>query len=448
MADAKEILGLSKGSLPGGPLAAVDKRTSRAPKEASKKPEGVSREVYALTGGLPPVIPTVEQAASKRRNVLQSQKVSWQWLPFTSSARTDNLQLYHWVRAVDEVAPTGDYSFAKYNKSVEIVRYTNEEYNKHLLDMNWTRQETDQLFDLCEQFDLRFIIIADRITPPRSVEELKNRYYSAAKTIILARAAMPEDVADHTLVKDTYNMQHEVERKRSLGFMLSQSRQQEREDAEAEDETELATTVLASSASMVDQIDKSSQTTTRASSPLSLPNTVAIGGLVVTAGGNGPHVPQVCLRSALLTQMIHSTVTSIGARTIKRVDQALENLGVHVKPKVPTQAVCAQHMELRNEVLISLNLQKQVQWKETEVSVLHDNPYADIPPTPTTPKRAQRGSDHERVSIRAATLGPDVDTGERSGKREHKRKVPARFSGTPPSPHHQKRTRKLKSHEG
>ena len=42
----------------------------------------------------------------------------------------------------------------------------------------WSKEETDQLFDLCEQFDLRFIVIADRFNPPRSIEELKSRYYS------------------------------------------------------------------------------------------------------------------------------------------------------------------------------------------------------------------------------------------------------------------------------
>lgn len=42
----------------------------------------------------------------------------------------------------------------------------------------WTKEETDQLFDLCERFDLRFIVIADRFPSSRSVEELKDRYYS------------------------------------------------------------------------------------------------------------------------------------------------------------------------------------------------------------------------------------------------------------------------------
>lgn len=42
----------------------------------------------------------------------------------------------------------------------------------------WTKEETDQLFDLCERFDLRFIVIADRFPSSRTVEELKDRYYN------------------------------------------------------------------------------------------------------------------------------------------------------------------------------------------------------------------------------------------------------------------------------
>lgn len=42
----------------------------------------------------------------------------------------------------------------------------------------WTKEETDLLFSLCEQFDLRFIVIADRFPSSRTVEELKDRYYS------------------------------------------------------------------------------------------------------------------------------------------------------------------------------------------------------------------------------------------------------------------------------
>ncbi|PHT78064.1 hypothetical protein T459_16116 [Capsicum annuum] len=53
-------------------------------------------------------------------------------LPFTSSIRKDNLQLYHLVRVINGVLPTGDYLFSKYNKLVDIVEYTDEEYEKYL----------------------------------------------------------------------------------------------------------------------------------------------------------------------------------------------------------------------------------------------------------------------------------------------------------------------------
>ena len=40
------------------------------------------------------------------------------------------------------------------------------------------RVSTDQLFDLCEKFDLYFIVIADRFPSSRTVDELKDRYYN------------------------------------------------------------------------------------------------------------------------------------------------------------------------------------------------------------------------------------------------------------------------------
>uniref|UniRef100_A0A452ZPQ5 dAMP1 SANT/Myb-like domain-containing protein n=1 Tax=Aegilops tauschii subsp. strangulata TaxID=200361 RepID=A0A452ZPQ5_AEGTS len=76
------------------------------------------------------------------------------------------------------VPPTGDYDFAKYNTKVDVLKYTDEEYEKYLTEPTWSREETDQLFELCQRFDLRFIVIADRFPTARSVEDLKSRYYS------------------------------------------------------------------------------------------------------------------------------------------------------------------------------------------------------------------------------------------------------------------------------
>lgn len=224
--DAKDILGLPKIA-----SSLTQEKKSRPQKDSQRKPDGISREVYALTGGLAPLMPSIDVSQLKKRPPVD-EKITWQWLPFTSSARKDNLELYHWVRVVNGVPPTGDYSFAKYNKSVDVVKYTDEEYEKYLIDPKWTKEETDQLFNMCERFDLRFIIIADRFPTSRTVEELKDRYYSVSRAILVARAASPVDVAGHPIVKEPYNVSQEIERKRALSMVLSHSKHQERKDAE------------------------------------------------------------------------------------------------------------------------------------------------------------------------------------------------------------------------
>ena len=40
--------------------------------------------------------------------------------------------------------------------------YTSQEYQLNLHDEKWTKQATDHLFDLCNRFDLRWVVVHDR----------------------------------------------------------------------------------------------------------------------------------------------------------------------------------------------------------------------------------------------------------------------------------------------
>lgn len=52
-----------------------------------------------------------------------------------------------------------------------------------LLDSSWTKEETDRLWNLCERFQLKFIVIQDRFNEGKkgfdvkTVEEIKERYF-------------------------------------------------------------------------------------------------------------------------------------------------------------------------------------------------------------------------------------------------------------------------------
>ncbi|XP_024966509.1 SWR1-complex protein 4 isoform X1 [Cynara cardunculus var. scolymus] len=447
--DAKDILGLPKISLP-----IPQEKKSRPQKDSQRKPDGISREVYALTGGVPPLMPSVDVNQLKKRHQPENEKITWEWLAFTNSARKDNLQLYHWVRVVNGTPPTGDYSFAKYNKSVDVVKYTDEEYEKHLTDPAWTKEETDQLFDLCERFDLRFVVIADRFSSSRSVEELKNRFYSVSRAILIARAPSPADVSGHPLVKEPYNISQEIERKRALSMVLSQTKHQERKDAEVLSEAKkISESRMAAKAAQDAELPVTSSISPEGVEKTTAPVDTASPSNMQVSAGVAPlmsmadnaaaaaaslRMLRVYLRTYALDQMVQAASSSAGLRTIKRVEQFLQELKVNLKPKVPTKAVCAEHLELRKEILTLLNLQKLLQNKE-EGSSYRESSYTE---TPDTPKRLQRGMDQDRTFI-PDSVSFGAMSAERVGKRDQKRKGPGREA--PSSPAQSKRPRKLKA---
>lgn len=114
-----------------------------------------------------------------------------------SSARKDGVQFFHWAKAAEDTkgmelllthSECTDYVYAKFNKVLDMFMYTNEEYSSHLqgtvplttvmrvcvhitfVDDSWTREQTDELMELCRRFDLRFPVVHDRISFSRSME--------------------------------------------------------------------------------------------------------------------------------------------------------------------------------------------------------------------------------------------------------------------------------------
>ncbi|KAK6906495.1 SWR1-complex protein 4 [Kwoniella mangroviensis CBS 8507] len=97
--DVRSILNLPQA----GPSAP---RRSTTANPAAKKPDGISRELYALIGDNAPSLAEAQAsiAAVKYREKpsLKSKKVHWEWTPFSPAARQDNpVKLGHWARITD-----------------------------------------------------------------------------------------------------------------------------------------------------------------------------------------------------------------------------------------------------------------------------------------------------------------------------------------------------------
>jgi DNA methyltransferase 1-associated protein 1 len=101
------------------------------------------------------------------------------------------------------IPTTTDYKFAKFNKTPVILEYTKEQYDQHFQDPDWSKDETDYLLAMCRQYDTRFIIIHDRWhRTPRSVEDLKERFYNVQRKLLQLDANTAED---HPLLKFPFN---------------------------------------------------------------------------------------------------------------------------------------------------------------------------------------------------------------------------------------------------
>jgi DNA methyltransferase 1-associated protein 1 len=75
-------------------------------------------------------------------------------------------------------------------------------------DPEWTLQQTRDLFDLCEQFDLRFIVIIGRFRqmyPDKTIEDIRDRYYSITRKLLQLNNPDAEELSHMPIFMYPYN---------------------------------------------------------------------------------------------------------------------------------------------------------------------------------------------------------------------------------------------------
>ena len=238
---------------------------------------GMSREVLDLKyEGAPPI--SIVAPKFKEKPKLPFKPRPWEETPFGNSARKDGLILRHWRRKgdvsnaaalpvtpadsnaaseveQDEKAATTlpDSHWAKFNVRIDRPQYTNEQYETHLKNDDWSKEETDYLVDLAIDFDLRWIVIADRyeyqpkqqpkedeysmaMTPqakPRTQEDMKARYYDvAAKTMVLHNplSSMSSSEFDAHEKMTKYDPDKEKRRKKFAEQLMSRTDEEKYEE--------------------------------------------------------------------------------------------------------------------------------------------------------------------------------------------------------------------------
>ena len=209
--ELKSMLGENYAEQSPIPSQNMQKEMERKTKDYIKKQTGLKRELIKLIGGVPCIV--------ERTNNKSTKKSNWVLCKFKNIARSDNLLLEHWQKK-EEMG----YQYDTRCNKVEIVEFTKDEYEKLIKpnDRNWNYEQTIYLWDLLRQYNLNFIIAYDRFDEAtygeRTVETLKDRYYSVARIMLEHRRLF-----DHPIIKSGYNYEQEIKRRTYLEKTMNKS---------------------------------------------------------------------------------------------------------------------------------------------------------------------------------------------------------------------------------
>lgn len=365
-----------------------------------KRPEGMHRELWGLLWtdnkymkDSPPILPTdINQGYKQLKAKLGNQKVRpWKWMPFTNPARKDGTIFLHWRRVADEAK---DYPFARFNKTVDVPTYSDLEYQQHLHEDNWTRHETDHLFDLCRRFDLRFILIHDRWDrekyPNRSVEDLKERYYNICNTLVKVRATQGQEPKIWL-----FDANHERKRKLQLIQLFNRTPKQVEEEEhliaelkkielrkkEREKKTQDLQKLITAADSNIDNRRIERKTTKK---KVYQQQKLKEGGVTPETGGiKFPDYKQsgVSLRSQRM-----KLPASIGQKKTKAIEQVLEELSIEYNP-MATEEIVQHFNELRQDIVLLYELKLALASCEYDLQTLRHQ-YETLSPSGKRKRKA------------------------------------------------------------
>ncbi|EPY51685.1 Swr1 complex subunit Swc4 [Schizosaccharomyces cryophilus OY26] len=384
--------------------------TKQKPKShGERRPEGVSRELFSLLGENSAPLAIYQKKFKEKPKSNQKAK-NWVWHPFKNPTREDDLTLYHWVLK-SEAESEAPYKFEKFNTTLFIQDYTEEEYRELLEDEDWSKEETDYLFKLCREFDLRFFVIADRYQWPaknRTLEDLKDRFYTVSRKILTARNPINSMTAAQSSLLNSmeYNKEQEVIRKNYLVGLASRTPEEVAEEEalfiELKRIESLQSKLLSDREEVLKLLDeqkttedlqsfhtsagvsgliqdmvnarrvtKAEDVTSTYSAPSSgVSSSVSTPARPLTL--NAPKVrygpsPNDAKSGISWHEKLHSgcfvrsqKIPAVKASLVQKVYATMNELGVSSRLIMPTAKVSEKYVELQNNIVILLELKRQL----------------------------------------------------------------------------------------
>lgn len=222
VADMLGIAGKATTSVTDEALKIMGDKAKTTTGKPTKKPKGMSREVFDLLGkdGLVSATQGNVVAPNFKNKRVNAMKGKWIWTAIHSSARNHNDPVFfHWIKAEQSYS---DYPYASFNVKFDTFEYTDAEYASFLHDeANWSKADTDELVSTCHRYDMRWAIIADRVelSAHHSVEDMQERYYYV-RAAVWSKRGDPAGSSANEEVVSGYDAARERKRRRAQDMVF------------------------------------------------------------------------------------------------------------------------------------------------------------------------------------------------------------------------------------
>lgn len=361
--DLKEILSIPNHILYNEKIVEKEERGGR--KEEPKKINVASKDVIGVTKGLFPLKITRVLSSSKQHGKFEGNGNSWVLsnLNFDDEDNQFKPHIKQWIQKKDLHKK---FKFSKYNMPLVMPRFTSEEYENHLtnLDLSWNKEETLYFWDLLEKFDMRFFVVFDRYDLekyPRTLDDLKHRFYSIARTLAEVRGEKNSPYLSYN-----FDITYEKHRKYQLEKYIIRGKEKNEEERMLTEDIKRLDLVIKKKEREQKNLKKMITLSKEGENPEKMQD-------IIEQVENSQHniFTQTDKCVYLRGSIMHGSLPSLSSKLNKKIEMVMKEMSIPEKP-MPTKKIHALYDNLRKNIVKLFSLQISLKNKEEEKKKLQE----------------------------------------------------------------------------
>lgn len=355
--DLKDILAIPAHVL--NSEKATEKEEKSKSKEESRKNNLACKDALNVTKGLFPLKVGRILTSSKRNMMGDFDDNRWIWskIKFCEEEDVSKPNIMHWVQNKNT---NKLFKFTKYNLPLSLPSFTSDEYDAHLagLDLSWKKEETLYLWDMLKRFEMRFFVVYDRYDTekyPRTLDELKQRFYSIARELAIIRNQKESPYLNYA-----FDINYERHRKYQLEKYVLRGKDKNEEEKALNEE-------LKKLDLLIKKKEREQKNLKKMMSVANEPGNIEKMQDMIDQVENQQHSifqkNEKCVY--LRGSVMHGALPSLSSKLNKKIESVMKELSIPENP-MPTQQVHSMYDTLRKNILKMFSLQISLKTKEEE----------------------------------------------------------------------------------